>query len=97
MQLTLLTPLSDTLNQSYSFSSMTEDLLANMNISFSGFLELKRDTHPIKTGSLGADGLWSADMLYRHLQFLEGLVPRTVSYNHAYIIAGDRLTTQLSL
>ncbi len=53
---------------------MTEDLLANMNISFSGFLKLKRtESHLVKTDSLGADKLWSADMLYRYLQFLEGL------------------------
>ena len=66
---------------------MTEDLLANMNISFSGFLKLKRtESRPVKSDSLGVDKLWSADMLYRHLQFLEGLVPRTVSFNHAYII-----------
>jgi hypothetical protein len=63
---------------------MTEDLLADMNISFSGFLKLKRtESRPLKTDFLGADELWSADMLYRHLQFLEGLVPRTVSFNHA--------------
>ena len=66
---------------------MTEELLANMNISLSGFLKLKRDTasHLVKVDSLGADGLWSADMLYRHLQFLESLVPCTVSFNRAYI------------
>ena len=33
----------------------------------------------IETDALGADSLWSADMLYRHLQFLEGLVPQTAS------------------
>jgi hypothetical protein len=48
---------------------MTEELLANMNISLSGFLKLKRDTasHPVKVDSFGADGLWSADMLYHVL------------------------------
>jgi len=92
VQLTLSTLLSDLLNQSYSFSGVTEELLANMNISLSGFLKLKRDTacHPVKMDSLGVDGLWSADILYHHLQFLEGLVPCTVSFNHACIIARDR-------
>ena len=71
---------------------MTEELLAKMNISLSGFLKLKRDIITSEADSLGTDGLWSANMLYRHLQFLESLVPRTVSFNRAYIIV-DRLTT----
>lgn len=67
-----------------------------MNISLSGLLELKADaSHPDKPDSFGgAAGLWSVDMFYHHLQLLERLVPRTVS---SYIIAGDSLTTQLSL
>jgi hypothetical protein len=31
------------------------------------------------TDSIGVDHDWSADKLYRHLAFLEKLVPRTVS------------------
>ncbi|KAI0801402.1 hypothetical protein C8Q74DRAFT_489046 [Fomes fomentarius] len=75
--------------QSYSFSSMTDDHLTKLRISPVGFLELKNDLQPhlAKNDALGADGLWSADMLYRHLQYLEGLVPRQASFNHSHIIA----------
>ncbi|KAL0948352.1 hypothetical protein HGRIS_010937 [Hohenbuehelia grisea] len=66
------------LGQSYSFSSMTQDHLDKMDISASGLLELKPDaiSRGVKKDVLGADSLWSSDMLCRHLQFLEGLVPR---------------------
>ncbi|TFY57674.1 hypothetical protein EVG20_g8450 [Dentipellis fragilis] len=61
--------------QSYSFSGFTVDHLRKMGISFSDVLTSKTDvaSQLAKADSLGADGLWSADMLYRHLQFLEGL------------------------
>ncbi|KAF5374621.1 hypothetical protein D9615_008971 [Tricholomella constricta] len=66
--------------QSYSSSNTTEDYLdlEEMGIFFSGLLDLKPDaiSRGVKTDSLGADSLWSSDMLYRHLQFLKGLVPQ---------------------
>ncbi|KAI0801379.1 hypothetical protein C8Q74DRAFT_1364988 [Fomes fomentarius] len=62
-------------HESYEFSSMADDHLTKLRISLDGFLELKTDlaSHLAKNDTLGADGLWSADMLYRHLQYLEGL------------------------
>ncbi|EIN11128.1 hypothetical protein PUNSTDRAFT_65426 [Punctularia strigosozonata HHB-11173 SS5] len=65
--------------QSYSFSNMTQDHLDKLGISAFGLLELKPNAIPraVQTDALGADSLWSSDMLCRHLQFLEGLVPRT--------------------
>ncbi|EIN03534.1 hypothetical protein PUNSTDRAFT_139419 [Punctularia strigosozonata HHB-11173 SS5] len=64
---------------SYSFSNMTQDHLDKLGISASGLLELKPNAIPraVQTDALGADSIWSSDMLCRHLQFLEGLVPRT--------------------
>ncbi|KAI0074178.1 hypothetical protein K474DRAFT_1710050 [Panus rudis PR-1116 ss-1] len=64
--------------QSYSFSSMTQDHLDKMGISASGLLELKPDaiSRGVEKDVLGADSLWSSDMLCRHLRFLDGLVPR---------------------
>ncbi|KAL0948351.1 hypothetical protein HGRIS_010937 [Hohenbuehelia grisea] len=78
--------------QSYSFSSMTQDHLDKMDISASGLLELKPDaiSRGVKKDVLGADSLWSSDMLCRHLQFLEGLVPRNV-YSSTPLV-GIRLT-----
>ncbi|KAJ3552862.1 hypothetical protein NP233_g12777 [Leucocoprinus birnbaumii] len=57
---------------------MNEDILEQMNISLSTFLELKKDPafHPVKTYTPREDGLWSMDMLFRHLRLLNGLVPR---------------------
>ncbi|KAI0369301.1 hypothetical protein BV20DRAFT_1122184 [Pilatotrama ljubarskyi] len=50
-----------------------------MNVSFSAFLKLKSDvsSHLAEADPLVADGPWSADVLYRHLQFLQGFVPCT--------------------
>ncbi|KAL0958604.1 hypothetical protein HGRIS_013944 [Hohenbuehelia grisea] len=64
--------------QRYSFSSITQDHLDKMGISACGLLELKPEaiSRGVKKDVLGADSLWSSDMLCRHLQFLEGLVPR---------------------
>ncbi len=78
---------------------MAEDHLTKLRISVDGFLKLKTDVAPhlAKNDALGADGLWSADMLHRHLQHLEGLVPRTASFNHSHIIARYKLTTRSSL
>ncbi|KAI0801406.1 hypothetical protein C8Q74DRAFT_1192167, partial [Fomes fomentarius] len=65
------------------------DHLTKLRISPAGFLELKNDLQPhlAKNDGLGADGLWSADMLYRHLQFLEGLVPRQATAARLWINA----------
>ena len=58
-----------------------------MNIIKDPSHSLKLRTAPrlIETDALGADSLWSADMLYRHLQFLEGLVPQTASFDLLHI------------
>ncbi|KAJ2912169.1 hypothetical protein MD484_g8246, partial [Candolleomyces efflorescens] len=65
-------------SQAYSFSGVAEDHLVKMGISCSGLLELKPDAvaRSVEADALGGDGLWSADRLYRHLQFLDGLVPQ---------------------
>ena len=67
--------------QNHSFSGADDEHLLKMNISEDPSHSLKlRTTPPLtETDTLGASGLWSADMLYRHLQFLEGLVPQTVN------------------
>ncbi len=77
---------------------MAGDHLTKLRISDAGFLKLKTDLEPrlAKNDTLGADGLWSADMLYRHLQFLKGLVPRKASFNHPTSWP-YQLTTRLSL
>lgn len=78
------------MTQNYSFSGATDEHLLRMNIikDPSHSLKLRTAPRPIETDTIGADSLWSADMLYRHLQFLEGLVPQTASFD---------LSTQLRL
>lgn len=74
--------LSNATTQNYPFS---DGHLRKMNISEDPSHSLKLRigvaSRRIETDALGADSLWSADMLYRHLQFLEGLVPQTASFD----------------
>ena len=78
---------SETLNQGFSFSGITLDQLERMNFFLSGILYLKPDTASrlAEVDALGTDGLWSLDMLCRHLVFLDGLVPRNVCFDCAQV------------
>jgi hypothetical protein len=60
---------------------MSYEHLDELNIFYAGELRLKTDSilRAKKTNSIGEDQDWSADRLYHHLSFLEGLVPQTVS------------------
>ena len=60
---------------------MSHEHLHKLKISYSGGLSLKvvSRSRAAETDSVGMDEAWSADRLYRHLCFLEGLVPRMVS------------------
>ena len=60
---------------------MSDEHLDKLHISYAGELCLKTDSksRAAKTDPVGEDQDWSADKLYRHLCFLENLVPRTVS------------------
>ena len=75
--------LLNTTTQNYSFSGATDEHLLKMNIikDPSHSLKLRTAPRPVETDTIGVDSLWSADMLYRHLQFLEGLVPQTASFD----------------
>jgi hypothetical protein len=50
---------------------------------FTGFISLKPESEEraVKTVSLGQSELWSSTNLYRQLELLETLVPRTVCDN----------------
>ena len=77
----------ETLNQGFSFSGITLDQLDEMNFRLSDILSLKPEaaSRLAEVDALGADGLWSLDMLCRHLVFLDCLVPRNVSCNCAQV------------
>ncbi|KAF9440513.1 hypothetical protein P691DRAFT_767662 [Macrolepiota fuliginosa MF-IS2] len=64
--------------QAYLSPGMITDHLEKLDISWSGSLELNLDVvdRAVETDSHGKDRLWSADMLYEHLQFLDNLVQR---------------------
>ncbi|KAF8067907.1 hypothetical protein FPV67DRAFT_1416207 [Lyophyllum atratum] len=65
--------------QSLSFSSITRDDLAKMNIVFTDVLWLKPNWEDrlSTTTSLGEGQLWTSENFYRQLHLLETLVPRT--------------------
>ena len=77
----------ETSNQGFSFSGITLDQLEKMNFFLSDILNLKPDTGSrlAEVDALGADGLWSLEMLCRHLEFLDCLVPRNVSFDCAQV------------
>jgi hypothetical protein len=66
--------------QSFSFSSITRNDLAKLDIMFAGVLTLKHtwQDRVLTTTSLGNDQLWTSENFYRQLHLLETLVPRTV-------------------
>ena len=61
---------------------MSEGSLTGLKISAGGFLVLKPDLDAriAETSGRGESALWSSQTLHRHLELLEGLVPRTVWY-----------------
>ncbi|KAF8323470.1 uncharacterized protein EI90DRAFT_3130339 [Cantharellus anzutake] len=67
--------------QDLSFSGLTNDHLSKLNISPAGSLELKPKSVLAelakKTQVVGKDDIWSSENLYRHLQRLETLVPKS--------------------
>ncbi|KAG1727127.1 hypothetical protein EDB19DRAFT_1750969 [Suillus lakei] len=64
---------------SFTFSGVTIEDLTKLKIKLTGRLRLKpdRDTRIAETTSLGQSALWSSENLYRQLNLLESLIPRT--------------------
>ena len=64
-----------------SFSGMTHKLLFSLNISRGGGIKLKTDAQERATtlASQGQYDVWSSTNLYRHLCFLDEIVPQPVS------------------
>jgi hypothetical protein len=69
--------------QSLTFSTMTMEDLAQLNITSTGniYLKLNSKERIMVTATLGQNELWSSTNLHRQLHLLENLVPRTVCNN----------------
>ncbi|KAF5381638.1 hypothetical protein D9615_005460 [Tricholomella constricta] len=66
-------------SQSLTFSGVTDQTSAKLNITLAGILDLKPNLEKriAETISLGQDEFWSSANLYRQLHVLEGLLPGT--------------------
>lgn len=76
-------------SQSLGFSGVTSDDLTKLHISSTGHIALKHGSECLprisETTSLGQDELWSSKNLYRQLQVLSTLIPRTVRWLPSFL------------